>query len=165
LLNCPRGYLRIGLVHLELQRLRFLPTEVLVGAKVAILGRLEVDWLVQVKLANDDTWSQVEVGPDDLNQFVGSLVRGTIRVDVDRERLSNTNRVRELDKGASSKSGSDQRLCNPATKIGGRSVDLGEVLPRESTATMGTPATVRVDNDLSASQAGIALRTTDDEKS
>lgn len=58
----------------------------------------------------------------------------------------------------------DKGLGNPSGKVGSGTVDLGEVLAREGTTTVGTPATVGVDNDLAASQTGITLGTTNDEE-
>ena len=57
-----------GLVSLELQRLGFFPSEVLVS-EVAILCSLAVDRVGQVELLYDDAWPQVEVRPDDFDQF------------------------------------------------------------------------------------------------
>lgn len=57
------------LVQLELQGLWLLPAEALVG-EVTVLGGLEVNWLGQVKLLHDDTWAEVEVVVDDLNELV-----------------------------------------------------------------------------------------------
>ena len=54
-------------------------------------------------------------------------------------------------------------LTDPARSVRGRAVDLGEVLAREGTTTVRTPATVGVDDDLATSQTGITLGTTDNE--
>lgn len=59
--------------YLELQGLGLLPAEALVGAEVAVLGRLEVDGLGQVELLDNDTGSQVKVVTDDLDQLVRRL--------------------------------------------------------------------------------------------
>jgi hypothetical protein len=42
---------------------------------------------------------------------------------------------------------------------------LGIVFPRESAATVTTPAAIGVDNNLSASETGVSLRATNDESS
>ena len=57
----------------------------------------------------------------------------------------------------------DDGLGDPAGEVGSRAVDLAVVLAGEGTTTVGTPATVGVDDDLAASETGITLRTTDDE--
>jgi hypothetical protein len=131
---------------------------------VAVLGRLEVDGLGQIQLLDDDTGAEVEVGADDLDELVRGLGGGAVGVDVDRERLSDTNGVRELDEGAAGKAGSDQGLGDPSADVGSRAVDLGEVLAGEGTTTVGTPAAVGVDDDLAAGQTGITLGATNDEE-
>ena len=52
---------------------------------------------------------------------------------------------------------------NPAGGIGSRTIDLGEVLAGEGTSTVGSPSTVRIDDDLTASKTGITLRATNNE--
>ena len=129
---------------------------------MAVLGGLEVDGAVELQVADNDTGSQVKVVADDLDQLVGALVRGAVRVDVDGERLGDTNGVRELDEGASRKAGSDQGLGDPAPDVRGRAIDLGEILAGEGTATVGAPTAIGVDNDLAASETGVALGATND---
>lgn len=149
---------------LELEGLGLLPAEALVGTKVAVLGSLEVDGLGQVQLSDNDTRSEVEVVQDDLDELLRSLLRGAVRVDIDGEGLSDTNGVRELDEGATAETSGNEGLGNPSTEVGSRSVDLGEILAGESTTTVGTPATVGVDDDLTAGQTSITLGTTNDEE-
>lgn len=151
-------------VHLELQSLGLLPAEALVGTKVTILGGLEVDGLGQVKLLDNDTGSQVEVVTDNLDELIRAFGRGTVGIDVDGQGLSDTDGVRELNQGAAGKASSDQRFGDPSADVGSRSVDLGEVLSGEGTTTVGTPATVRVDDDLTTSQAGVTLGSTDNKE-
>lgn len=149
---------------LELELLGLFPGEALVGAEVAVLGGLQVDRAVQAELADNDTRSQVKVLADDLDELIRGLGGGAVGLDEDGEGLGDTNSVRELDKGSTGKAGVDQRLGDPAGDVGSGSVDLGEVLAGESTTTMGTPATVGVDNDLTTSQTSITLGTTDDKE-
>lgn len=151
--------------NLERQRLGLLPAEILVGAEVTELGGLVVDWPGQVKLLDNDTGSQVEVGTDNINKLLSSLVGGTVSVDVKGARLSNTDSVRQLNQRTACQLGVHQRLGNPSSKVGSRSIDLGEVLSRESTTTVSAPTTVGIDDDLTAGQTGVTLRSTNDEKS
>lgn len=149
---------------LELELLRLLPGESLVGTEVAVLGSLEVDGAVQVQLANNDTGSQVEVVADDLDKLLGASLGGAVGVDVDGQRLGNTDGIGQLNEGTAGKASSDQGLGDPASDISGRTIDLGEVLAGEGTTTVGTPATVGVNDDLTASETGVTLGTTDDEE-
>jgi hypothetical protein len=141
-----------------------LPSEALVGAKVAVLGCLEVDGLGKVELLDDDTGSEVKVGADDFHKLIRVLLGSAVCIDINRERLSDTDGVRELNKGATAETSSHEGLGDPAANVRSRPIDLGEVLAGEGTATVGTPATVCVDNDLAAGQTGVTLGTTDDEE-
>ena len=149
---------------LVLELLGLLPAEGLVGTEVTVLGGLEVDGAVEVEFAHDDTGSQVEVLVDDLDELVGRPVGGAVGVDVDRQGLGDTNGVGELNEGTTGELGGDDGLGDPAGEVSGGTVDLGEVLAGESTTTVGTPATVGVDDDLAAGETGITLGTTDDEE-
>lgn len=93
---------------LELEGLGLLPGEALVGAKVAVLGRLEVDGLGKVELLDNDTGAEVEVGADDLDELIRVLLRGAVGVDVDRQGLRNTDGVRELDEATAGEAGGDE---------------------------------------------------------
>lgn len=150
------------MARLELEGLGLLPGEGLVG-EVTVLGGLGVDGLGKVKQLDDDTGTEVEVVPDDLDQLVGALGRGAVALDEDGKGLGNTDGVRELDKAAAGKIGVDKGLGDPASNVSGRAVDLGVVLAGEGTTAVGTPAAVGVDNDLTASKTGITLRTANDE--
>ena len=56
-------------------------------------------------------------------------------------------------------------LTDPTGSVGSGAVNLGEVLSRESTSTVCTPTSVGVDDDLTASQTSVTLRSTDYETS
>ena len=131
---------------------------------MTVLGGLSVDGLGKVKSLDNDTRTQVEVVPDDLDQLLGALVRGAVALDEDGERVSDTNGVRELNQSTASQLRADKRFGDPTGHIRGRTVDLGVVLAREGTTTVSTPATVGVDDDLTAGQTGVTLGTTDDEE-
>jgi hypothetical protein len=60
---------------------------------------------------------------------------------------------------------SKKRRTDPPCSVGGRTVDLGEIFSGEGTSTVRAPATIRVNDDLSASQASITLRTANNESS
>lgn len=62
-----------------------------------------------------------------------------------------------LEQAATTQAASDERLCDPAGGIGSRAVNLGPVLARKGSTSVCPPASVRVDNDLSAGKARVAL--------
>ena len=80
------------------------------------------------------------------------------------EGLRDTDGVRELDQATADETGVDKRLGDPAGEVGSRAVDLGEVLSRESTTSVGTPSPVGVDDDLTSGKTGISLGSSDDEE-
>ena len=88
---------------------------------------------------------------------------GAVQVDIDRQRLGDADGVAELDRGAVGEAGRDDVLGEVARRVGGRAVDLGRVLAREGAAAMRGRATIGVDDDLAAGEAGIAIGAADDE--
>lgn len=151
-------------INLEFESLWLLPAEVLVG-EVTVLCGLEVDWLGQVELLDDHTWSEVEVLVDDLDELIGGLVGGSVGVDENGEWLCDTDGVGELDESTASELGVDEGLCDPSCKVGSGTIDLGEILSGESTTSVCSPSAVCVDDDLSAGQTCVTLWSTDDEES
>lgn len=111
----------------------------------------------------NDTRAEVPVVADDLDELLIGLLTGAVGVDEDRQRLSDTNGVRELDKAAAGEAGVNQGLGDPTRSVSGRAIDLGEVLAREGTSTVSTPTTVRVDDDLTARQTSVTLGSANDE--
>ena len=79
-------------VRLELKRLGLFPAKVLVG-EVTVLGCLEVDGFGQVKLLNNNTWSEIEILMNDLDQLIGGLIRGAVGVDKDGEWLCHSDGI------------------------------------------------------------------------
>lgn len=110
----------------------------------------EVLGLLEVKSLDNDSWAEVPVGADDLDELRVGLLAGTVGLDEDGEGLGDTDGVRELNEDAAGEASGDEGLGDPTGSVGGRTVDLGEVLSGESTTTVGTPTTVGVDNDLTA---------------
>jgi hypothetical protein len=150
-------------ISLELKLLGLLPCKVLVG-EVTVLGGLEIDGVDEVEFLDDDTGAEIEVLVDDFDELSGRLVRGAVGLDEHGEGLGDTDGVGKLDERAAGELGVHERLGDPARKVGGGTIDLGVVLSGESTTTVGTPATVGVDDDLTASETGVTLGTTDDEE-
>lgn len=118
----------------------------------------------KVRRHTNDTRAEVPVVADDLDELlIGLLVAGAVSIDEDRQRLSDTNGVRELDEAAAGQAGVDQRLSDPTRGVGRRTINLGEVLAREGTSTVSTPTTVCVDDDLTARQTSVTLGPANDE--
>ncbi|KAH3660058.1 hypothetical protein OGAPHI_007263 [Ogataea philodendri] len=144
------------------QLLWLFPWVGLVG-EVSVRSSLEVNRSSQVQFSDQDTWSKIEVFVDNGHKLIGRELGSSVGVDVDGQWLGNTNGVRELHQTSLSKTSGHQRLGNPSSSVCGGSVDLGEILTRESTTTVSSPSTIGVDNDLSSGQTSVSVRTTDDE--
>lgn len=101
-----------------------------------------------VKSSSDQlTGAEVEVLEDNLGDLLirVALLASSVRVDKDGQGLGNSDGVGELDEDALGEAGSDEGLGDPATGVGSRTVDLGPVLSRESSSSVGSPSPVRVD--------------------
>ena len=114
-------------------------------------------------ILTNDTRTEVEVVADNLDELLIRLLASAVGVDVDRQGLSDTDGVRELDKGTAREAGSDEGLGDPTRSVRRRAVDLRPVLAGEGTSTVGTPATVGIDDDFTSGEASITLRSTDNE--
>mmetsp|Transcript_7507 Transcript_7507/g.9789 ORF Transcript_7507/g.9789 Transcript_7507/m.9789 type:complete len:260 (+) Transcript_7507:249-1028(+) len=132
-----------------------------VGSSLVVLGFSQAQGLCQ------STRTAIKVDLDNVSNKLGSqtLLFGSVCFDEQTEGLGNTNGVRQLDTSTFAKSSLDDRFCHPTACVGCRTIDLGRVLSGEGTTTMGTPSSVGIDNNLTTSQTGITLGTTNDELS
>ncbi|DAZ98358.1 TPA: hypothetical protein N0F65_000677 [Lagenidium giganteum] len=143
-----------------------LPGEVfIVAAEVAVRGGLAHDWALELQVTLEDTGAQVKVLLNDLHEVIvgEAVLHGAVRVNVDAKWVWHTNSVRKLHEGTRSEALGNDRLSDPTRGVSGRTVHLGGVLAREGTTTVGAPATIGVDDDLTASEAGITVWATNDE--
>jgi hypothetical protein len=161
IVSCSDGH--FDQLQLDLQHLWLLPREVLVG-EVTVLCSLEVDWLGQIQLLDNDTRSHVKVLANDLDQLVAGLVTGSVGLNEEGKWLGNTNGIRQLHEATTGQLGVDERFGDPASEVSGRTIHFAVVLAGKGTTTVGTPAAVGVDNDLTASEASVTLGTSDDKE-
>eukprot|EP00695_Tsukubamonas_globosa_P003992 TRINITY_DN960_c0_g1_i2.p2 TRINITY_DN960_c0_g1~~TRINITY_DN960_c0_g1_i2.p2 ORF type:complete len:110 (-),score=33.46 TRINITY_DN960_c0_g1_i2:166-495(-) len=84
-----------------------------------------VDGALEIELANDMIWSQIEVLLDDLNQFAVGPGASAEGVDEDGKRVGNTNGVGNLDESPLGEASSDDALGDPASSVASRAIDLG----------------------------------------
>ena len=88
---------------------------------------------------------------------------GTVQVDIERHRIGNADRVRDLDRAAIGQAGCHDVLRQIARNISRRAVNLRRVLARESAAAMRGRTAIRINNDLASGEAGVAIGATNDE--
>ena len=148
-------------------QIRPLPGEevALRGTTEVTVGRgLAIDRLVQAQMRSNTSGGHTAelVDPADrrLDRRVGNHT-GTMRVDIERKRVADPNGVGQLDGAALRQPGRDDVLGKVARDVGGRAVDLGRILARESTAAMRRGAAVGINDDLAAGKAGVAVRPAD----
>ncbi|SRR6266852_2603629 len=79
-------------------------------AEVTIGRSLAVNRLLKVELLHDDTGPKIPILPDNLDELQICFLACAICVDKDRQRLGDTNGVRQLDERTASEAGRNQGL-------------------------------------------------------
>ena len=148
--------------RLELEGLGVLPREGRVR-EVAVLRGLAIDGVGEVELLDDDARPEVEVLADDLDELVGRLERGAVRLDEDGEGLRHADGVRQLHQAAPRQLRVHQRLGDPPREVRRGAVHLAVVFAGEGAAAVRAPAAVGVDDDFATGQTCVALGPADDE--
>src|SRR6478736_4562777 len=130
----------------------------LVAAKVAVRCRLAIDRSQQVEHPDDALRAQVEVRVDELDDAgVGNAAR-TFGVNGHVDRLGDADGVRQLHLALLGETRGDDVLRDVSRSVGRRAVDLGRILAGKRTASVRSRTAVRVDDDLAAGNAGVAVR-------
>merc|ERR1719235_1241177 len=87
----------------------------------------------------------------------------TVGLDEQRKRLRDADRVRQLHECAFAEAALHHGLRHLPADVRRRAIDLRRVLPGEGAATVRTPASVRIDDDLAPGEPSVTLGTADDE--
>ena len=98
------------------------------------------------------------------SSFSGDDLRRAERLDHDRHRVRDADRVRDLRLAPLGEPGGDDVLRDLAHRVRGRAVDLGRVLARERAAAVAGHAAVGVDDDLAAGEPAVGVRTAELER-
>src|SRR3954470_7373771 len=131
------------------------------AAEMAVGRGARIDRAVEVEMGADTARGQVHRLGDSLLELVLGDLSGAVGVDVDRQRPRHADGVGELQGAAIGQTGGNDVLGDVARGIRDRAVDLGRILAGEGAAAMRGRATIGVDDDLAAGQAGIAVGTAD----
>ena len=109
--------------------------------------------------------SHVEDSVETVGDFlVGKIdVACAVGVDEEAHRLGYADGVSHLHENFVGNSGSYGVFSHVSSGVSSRAVDLAGVFARESASTMSAAASVGVDNDFATSEAGVAVRATDNE--
>src|SRR3954454_418827 len=137
-----------------------LPGELL-AAEMAVGRRLAVDRAGEVEVADDRRRPEVEQLPHGLVDLLGIDRRCPERLDHERHGMRGADRIGDLQLAPLRQPGRNDVLRDVARHVRRRSVDLRRVLARERAPAVRRHATVRVDDDLAAGEAGVRLRTAD----
>mmetsp|Transcript_18288 Transcript_18288/g.25771 ORF Transcript_18288/g.25771 Transcript_18288/m.25771 type:complete len:271 (+) Transcript_18288:367-1179(+) len=132
-----------------------------VGSSLVVLG------LAKGKVTCKSTRTAIKVELHNVSNGLSSeaLLFGTVGLNEERKGLGNTNGVRKLNTGTLTESGLDDRLGHPTAGVGGGTIDLGGILSREGSTSVGTPSTVGINDNLTSGKTGISLGSTNDELS
>ena len=132
---------------------------------MAVGGSLKIHGLAELQRALDGFRTEVEERFNLLGNLAVAHVdtRTTVGVHVDVHGLGHTDGVGYLHQHLVGHAGSHHVLGDVAGSVGGRTVYLRRVLAREGAAAVGSLAAVGVDDNLTAGQSGVAVRTADDE--
>ena len=135
------------------------------AAHVTISGRFEIHRLAKFQRALDGLRPQVEQAIyATCNLAVGHIhMTATIGIHKDIDGASHTDGVAHLHEHLVGNAGSHHVLGDVASCIGCRTVHLRRVFAREGTASVSTLASVGIDNDLTARQSRVTVRSADDE--
>mmetsp|Transcript_11503 Transcript_11503/g.24032 ORF Transcript_11503/g.24032 Transcript_11503/m.24032 type:complete len:402 (+) Transcript_11503:179-1384(+) len=151
----------------NLQRQDLLPGEVgVVAAEVTVGSGLLVTLVataLEVEVDGHHTGAEVEGGLHLLQDLRVTDLASAVGVHEHGQGVGNTDSVGHLHDRAAGEASSDDGLGGLAHDVRAGAVDLGGVLAGEGTATVGAPATVGVDDDLAASEAGVTVGATDHE--
>src|SRR5205085_11784135 len=146
------------------QRFRFvraLPGKaVACAAEVSIGCGGPVNRAAEIQLLNDFFRREREKLAHEIGNLCFIDPTGPPRVDVNRDRFSDANRIGQLHFTFVCQAGGDYVLGDVARHVCGRTMDLRRIFSGESAATVWRVTAVGVDDDLATSQSRVALRTT-----
>src|SRR5690242_4552651 len=130
---------------------------------MAVGGGGGINGLAQVERANDSLGCEVEHLTDRAHDVGLGYDRGPEAVHHHRDRLSNTDRVRDLNLASAREAGGDDVLGHPTRRVARGAIDLARILAAEGAAAVASHSAIRVDDDLPTGEPRIALRTADHE--
>src|SRR5437879_11264357 len=119
---------------------------------MAVCGGRPVDRPQQVHVRDDRPGAQVEMPPDQPQQFLLRPRAGAERLDRDRGWMRTPDRVRDLDLAPFSKAGCGEVVGHVAGRVCGGPVDLARVFAAEVAAAVAGYSPVRIDDDLASGE-------------
>ena len=143
--------------------IRSFPGELRLGApEVSVGGRFLINGPAEVQALDDALGCQGEVLADEFGQLGRADLSGPESVDENADRLSYTDRVRQLNFRLVGQPRSHDVLGDIARNVSSRAIDLCRVLAAEGAATVPSGAAISVHDDLAAGQTGVTHGTAND---
>ena len=124
-------------------------------------SRLAEDWTLKFQVFDNALSRQWVLLTNDVADDRIIDLPGSLSVNVNTDWIGNTNRVSQLNFATLGQSGGDDVFGNVTRHIGRTTIDFGRVFTAECSATVASPATVSVDDDLSTGQTTVTVRATD----
>jgi len=131
----------------------WLTSEMAVSSRLLILG------LPKSKGHSNGTRACIESNFQHFGEIICAELWNLSAISLHKQRkgFGHANGIRKLDEATLGKFALHDRLCHLPADVCRAPVDLGWILTGESAATVGTPTTICVDDNLATSEARIAL--------
>src|SRR6266568_265094 len=137
---------------------RFFPGKAIFNAsEMTVRGRRSIDRPAQFQFFNYPKGRQREMLTHELCQHAFADAAGASCVHQHRDRISNTDRIGQLNETTICESGCDNVLGNVARHVSSRPINLGWVFTRESATSVRRIASVSIDADFAPCESGITL--------
>src|ERR1700686_1474103 len=121
---------------------------------MAVYRRLAEQGAPEVELLDDAERAQVEqLAHGGRDRRVRNLPSAK-RVDADRHRLHDSDRIRDLHLASRGETGGEEAPGEETATLGSRAAPLWRPVAREAAASVPSVASVRVDHDLASGQPG-----------
>merc|ERR1712099_145596 len=108
---------------------------------------------------SDGARTTVESDLDDIGDVISTQCSLFCAVSLNekRQRLCHTNGVRQLHQSSLAQAALHDGFGHLSADVGSRSINLGGILARKRASSMSSPASIRVDDDLTSCQPSITL--------
>ena len=132
---------------------------------MAVGSGLPVNRAAQVERIDDPARRELEVRADQVRDDDGVDLLGSERLNQHANRIGDANGIGELHFATVGESAGDEVLGDVTRHVRRRAIDLGRIFAAERAPAVTSHAAVAVNDDLAASESGVAHGTADDESS
>jgi hypothetical protein len=140
--------------HSQLKiKLWLLPCKVwIISTKVTILSSLLVNWSLKVEFLNNMARSEVKILNYNFSDLlISKSIKGRlVSINMNWQGVCESNCVWNLNEGSVGELVCYDWFSDISSIVSSWSIDLGWILTRECTTTMGSPSTISINNNLTA---------------